>query len=145
MSLLPLGFWRLRRKCYSLMIIRLFSENIKVQTPYYSLENFLTGKDLLMKIVKLSKGSLKNIIIPGGNLRWGWRKMADCLDNLVEKRFWRSKGGNREVCIRPCLSKGGGRTYRSLLRRPVLTISLQNQHAIVDRRWDPQQSFIKRV
>ena len=50
-------------------------------------EKFTNMKGSFMKFAKLSNGSLKYIIIAGGNSRWGWRRMVDCLDNLVGKRF----------------------------------------------------------
>ena len=48
---------------------------------------------MFLKFTKLFNGSVKNIIIPGGSFRRGWRCMAGCLDNLVGKRFWNLRGG----------------------------------------------------
>ena len=50
-----------------------------------------------MKFSKLVNGNLKSIIIPGGSSKWGWKRMADCLDNLVGKRFWTTKGVFRKI------------------------------------------------
>ena len=48
---------------------------------------------MFLKVSKFINGSLKNIIIQGGRAKWGWSRMAVCLDNLVGKRFWGPKDG----------------------------------------------------
>ena len=55
-------------------------------------EKYSNRRGEFLKFTKLSNGSLTSIIIPGGLSRWGWRRMAGCLDNLVGKRFWNVKG-----------------------------------------------------
>ena len=59
-------------------------------------ERYFNWKGVFLKFSKLINDSLKNIIIPGGRAKWGWTRMAVCLDNLVGKRFWGSKGGFRK-------------------------------------------------
>ena len=59
-------------------------------------EIYFNRRGEFLKFTKLSKGTLQNIIIPGGLSRWGWRRMAVCLDNLVGKRFWNVKGTFRK-------------------------------------------------
>ena len=49
---------------------------------------------MFLKIAKLYNGKLENIIVPGGISIWGWRKMVECLDNLVGKRFWSLNRGS---------------------------------------------------
>ena len=57
-------------------------------------EIFNNKNGMFLKFNKLNNGTLKNIIVPGGRSRWGWRRLMVCLDNLVGKRFWSSKGGS---------------------------------------------------
>ena len=54
-------------------------------------EIFNNKNGMFLKFTKLSHGYLKNIIVPGGSSRWGWRRLLVCLDNLVGKRFWSYK------------------------------------------------------
>ena len=54
-------------------------------------EKYYNRRGEFLKFTRLSNGRLQNIIIPGGYSRGGWRRMADCLDNLVGKRFWNVK------------------------------------------------------
>lgn len=56
------------------------------------IDKFTNKKGVFLKITKLFNGTLKNIIVPGGRSKWGWSRLVSCLDNLVGKRFWRSKG-----------------------------------------------------
>ena len=56
-------------------------------------ETVSNRRGTFLKFTKLYNGSVKNIIIPGGLSRRGWRSLAGCLDNLVGKRFWNLKGG----------------------------------------------------
>ena len=56
-------------------------------------ERYSNWKGVFLNVSKLINGILKNIIIPGGKDKWGWTRMDGCLDNLVGKRFWGSKGG----------------------------------------------------
>ena len=59
-------------------------------------ERYSNWKGVFLKFSKLVNDSLKNIIVLGGSSKWGWTRMAVCLDNLVGKRFWGSKGGFRK-------------------------------------------------
>ena len=58
-----------------------------------SAEKYSNREGVFLKLSKLYNGRLKNIINPGGNSKWGWTRMADCMDNLMGKHFWSSKGG----------------------------------------------------
>ena len=55
-------------------------------------DTFTNKKGVFLKFTKLFSGTLKNIIVPAGRFKWGWRRMLVCLDNLVGKRFWAPKG-----------------------------------------------------
>ena len=55
-------------------------------------EIFNNKKGMFLKFTKLNNGTLKNIIVPGGRSRWGWRRLKVCLDNLVGNCFWSPKG-----------------------------------------------------
>ena len=55
------------------------------------IDKFSSRKGAFLKVAKLANGGLQNIIILGGNHKWGWKRMELCLDNLVGKRFWRPK------------------------------------------------------
>ena len=61
-------------------------------------ENSENRSGLLLRITKLANGILKNIIVPRDHLGWGWRKMVDCLDNSIGKRFWKM-GDNRKRTV----------------------------------------------
>lgn len=62
----------------------------KLKRPNYVLlmEMYENKRERVMRITKLAGGKVWNIIIPSGRFRWGWRKLAGCLDNLVGKHFW---------------------------------------------------------
>ena len=57
-------------------------------------DKFSNKKGVFLKFTKLLNGTLKNIIVPGGSSLRGWRRLMVCLDNLVGRRFWSSKGGS---------------------------------------------------
>ena len=59
-------------------------------------EKTFSRKGFFLRLTKLSNGLLKTIIVPEGTSRWGWRKLVDCLDNLVGKRFLSSHRGTRQ-------------------------------------------------
>ena len=59
-------------------------------------EKYHNWKGVFLKVFKLANGNFKNIIIPRGSSKWGWKRMAVCLDNFVGKRFWTSKGDFRK-------------------------------------------------
>ena len=44
----------------------------------------------------MRNGKVRNVLVPGGRSLWGWKKMAECLDNLADKRFWK-RGTDRTV------------------------------------------------
>lgn len=55
-------------------------------------ESYENRRGTFMKITKIFRGFVKNLVVSCGWNGWGWKQFANCLDNLVGKRFW-EKGG----------------------------------------------------
>lgn len=49
-------------------------------------EIYENKRGYFMKFTKISNGTVKNLVLPCGWNRWGWKKFAHCLDNLVGSR-----------------------------------------------------------
>ena len=41
---------------------------------------------IFRKFCKLSNGQVQHIMVPGGNLLWGWKKMLVCLEKIVGRK-----------------------------------------------------------
>lgn len=60
-------------------------------------ESYKNSRSTFMNITKIFNGFVKNLVVPCGWNGWGWKKFANCIDNLVGKRFWQLGGkGVRE-------------------------------------------------
>ena len=53
-------------------------------------EKFRNKKGVFLKFSWVRNGEVNNIMVPGGNFLWGWKKMVECLGNIVGRRY--SKG-----------------------------------------------------
>lgn len=49
-------------------------------------ELYSSQRGIFLKFFKVSNGEVHQIMIPGGNYLWGWRKMMVCLDKIVGRR-----------------------------------------------------------
>ena len=84
----------------------------------------------IRKIIVLSKvhnGGIRKIIVPGGRFLWGWKKLSDCLDNLVGRRFWKGVRTSNEI------RSGNPLTVLDKLRR-LKTGGWQSQ--LIAQIWD---------
>ena len=50
-------------------------------------EKFKNKKGVFLKFSRIRNGEVNHIMVPGGNLLWGWKKMAECLGNIVGRRY----------------------------------------------------------
>ena len=59
----------------------------KYRGPNYVLfaERYENQRGVFLKFSQVRNGEVRNIIILGGRLWWGWKKMADCLENMWEE------------------------------------------------------------
>ena len=73
-------------------VSKIFCRKYRASNMVLLADIFTNNKGVFLKFTKLSNGTLKNIIIPAGRFKRGWRRMMVCLDNLVGKRFWTNKG-----------------------------------------------------
>ena len=61
-------------------------------------ERYNNQRGVFMKFSQVRNGEVRNIIVPARRSLWGWKKLTDCLDNLMGRRFW--KGGRTSNEIR---------------------------------------------
>ena len=73
-----------------------FFRKYRGSVPTVLAEKYSNRRGTFLKLFKLSNGRLQNIIIPRGLSRWGWKRLAVCLDNLVGKHFWNVEGRGRK-------------------------------------------------
>ena len=52
-------------------------------------ERYDNQRGVFLKFSKVHNGGIRKIIVKGGRLLWGWKKLSGCLDNLVGKRLWK--------------------------------------------------------
>ena len=54
-------------------------------------EKYGNQNGVFLKFLQVRNGEIRNIIVPGGRFLWGWKKMVECLDNIVGRRSWRGE------------------------------------------------------
>ena len=61
-------------------------------------ELYSNQKGIFLNFLNICNGQVQQIMVPGGNILWGWKKMMICLDKIVGRRPVRREPNRSCLC-----------------------------------------------